>query len=70
MWDYLALWGDKVDLYEINLMSFRDNLNSLNQIGDILSQIKILGYNISINIPQTDQPITQDMINGFIHAHK
>ena len=70
MWDYLALWGDKVDLYEINLTSFRDNLNSLNQIGDILSQIKILGYNISISIPQASQPITQDMINGFIHACK
>ena len=69
MWDYLALWGDKVDLYEINLTSFRDNLNSLNQIGDILSQIKILGYNISISIPQASQPITQDMINGFIHAY-
>ena len=70
MWDYLALWGDKVDLYKINLMSFRDNLNSLNQNDNILSQIKILGYNISINIPQTDQPITQDMIDGFIHAYK
>ena len=70
MWDYLALWGDKVDLYEINLTSFRDNLNSLNQIGDILSQIKILGYNISISIPQASQPITQDMINGFIHTYK
>ena len=70
MWDFLALWGDKVDLYEINLTSFRDNLNSLNQNADILPQIKILGYNISINIPQTNQPITQDMINGFIHAYK
>ena len=70
MWDYLALWTDKVDLYEINLSSFRDNLNSLNLNADILPQIKILGYNISINIPQEDQPITQDMINGFIHAYK
>ena len=70
MWDYLALWGDKVDLYEINLTSFRDNLNSLNQIGDILSQIKILGHNLSISVPQASQPITQDMINGFIHAYK
>ena len=70
MWDFLALWADKVDLYEINLTSFRDNLDSLNQNGDILSQIKFLGYNISINIPQVSQPITQDMINGFIHAYK
>ena len=70
MWDYLALWGDKVDLYEINLMSFRDNLNSLNQNGYILSQIKVLGYCLSISVPQTSQPITQDMINGFIHAYK
>ena len=69
MWDFLALWGDKVDLYEINLMSFRDNLNPLNQNDDILSQIKILGYNLSISVPQTSQPITQDMINGFIHAY-
>ena len=51
-------------------MSFRDNLNPLNQNDDILSQIKILGYNLSISVPQTSQPITQDMINGFIHAYK
>ena len=70
MWDFLALSGNKVDLYKFNLWSFRDNLNSLNQNDDILSQIKILGHNLSISVPQTDQPITQNMINGFIHAYE
>ena len=67
---FLTLGGNKVDLYKSILMSFRDNLNSLNQNADILSQIKILGHNLNISVPQTDQPITQNMINGFIHAYE
>ena len=70
MWDFLALSGNKVDLYKFNLTSLRDNLNSLNQNNDILTQIKILGHNLGISVPQTDQPITQNMIKGYIHAYE